>query len=103
MKKPRPKVTINMVRQYIEGNLKMLGDKLNIIPKHEKEQVLYRAEICKGDCVKLGYCVNCGCDLPGKFYVKASCSKRFPDMMDAESWNEYKIENDITIEDVNIC
>ena len=92
-------ITINNIQEYIEGNLKMLGDKLKIIPEHESEQVRYRAEICKNDCVKHGYCVNCGCDLPGKFYVVKSCSKRFPDIMDAESWEEYKLENNITVDD----
>ncbi len=93
-------ITINKIAQFVEGNLKMLGDKLNIIPEHESEQVRYRTEICKNDCVKYEYCVNCGCELPGKFYVKKSCNGggRFPDLMDAESWNIYKNENNIKFE-----
>ena len=100
MKKPKPQFTINAIQQFIEGNIRMLGDKLNIIPEHESEQVMYRAEICKNDCVKYGYCVNCGCDLPGKFYVKKSCNAggRFPDLMDAESWDKYKKDNNIKFE-----
>jgi hypothetical protein len=100
MKIPKPKFTISNIKQYVEGHLKMLGDKLNIIPEHESEQVRYRIEKCKNDCVQYGYCVNCGCELPGKFYVKKSCNKggRFPDLMDAESWDEYKKENNITFE-----
>lgn len=92
-------ITPNKIFQFIEGNLKMLGDKFNMIPEHTQEQILYRSEICKNDCVKYGYCVNCGCDLPGKFYVKKSCNAggRFPDLMDAESWEEYKIKNNIDI------
>jgi hypothetical protein len=97
-------ITVSKVMQYVEGNLKMLGDKLNIIPEHESEQVRYRAEICKNDCVKNGYCVNCGCDLPGKFYVKKSCNKggRFPDLMDAYEWEDFKTENNITITNEDI-
>ena len=92
---------INKVFQFIEGNLKMLGDKLDLISEHEREQVFYRSEICKNDCVKYGYCIQCGCDLPGKFYVKKSCNKgtRFPDIMDEEDWNEYKKKNNITLID----
>ena len=87
------------VLQFIEGNLKMLGDKLNLLPIYEKEQVLYRSEICKNDCMKKGKCIYCGCSVPGKLYVKKSCNKgkRFPDMMSVEDWNKFKIDNNITI------
>ena len=93
------KITPRKIYEYIYGNMAFLGDKINIIPEHQREQVLYRSEICKNDCVKYGYCVNCGCDLPAKFYVKKSCNKgtRFPDMMSAIKWEEYKKENNIEI------
>lgn len=87
------------ILQFIEGNLKMLGDKFNLLPQHEREQVLYRSEICKDDCMKKGKCIYCGCSVPGKLYVKKSCNngKRFPDMMNAEDWNQFKSNNNITI------
>lgn len=92
------KITPYKVYEFIYGNLALLGDKFNIIPDHQREQVLYRSEICKNDCVVYGYCVNCGCDIPAKFYVKKTCnSGRFPDMMSAEKWEEYKKENNIEI------
>lgn len=92
-------ITPKKIFQFIEGNLKMLGDKFDMIPQHEREQVLYRSEICKNDCMKYGYCVNCGCSVPGKLYVKKSCNDggRFPDLMDAEDWEKYKEENNIVI------
>jgi hypothetical protein len=82
--------------EFIEGNLKMLGDKLNLLPQHEKEQVIFRANICT-DCMKNKKCKYCGCSVPGKLYVKKSCNKgeRFPDMMDIELWEKYKIDNNI--------
>jgi len=72
---------------------------MDMLPDHLREQVLYRSEICKNDCVEYGYCVNCGCDLPGKFYVRRSCNDgtRFPNLMSAEKWEEYKKENNIEI------
>ena len=93
-------ITPKKIFQFIEGNLKMLGDEFGMLPAHEKEQVLYRSEICKNDCVKYGYCVNCGCSIPGKFYVKQSCNDgyRFPDLMGAKEWEEYKREHNITIQ-----
>jgi hypothetical protein len=88
------------VIQFIEGNLKMLGDEFNLLPDYQKEQVLYRLEICKNDCVKSGSCKYCGCSVPGKLYVSESCNNgaRFPNMMDENEWSEYKEENNIKIE-----
>jgi hypothetical protein len=92
------KITPNKIYQFIQGNLKMLGDKLNMLPEHEKEQVLIRASICT-DCMEKKKCKYCGCSVPGKLYVKQSCNKgeRFPDMMDAKAWEQYKIDNNIEI------
>jgi hypothetical protein len=94
------KITLKKIGQYLEGNLKMFGDKIYLLSDHEKEQVAYRAMICKEECVKLEYCVYCGCDLPGKFYVKESCNggERFPNLMPKQEWEKYKLENGITLE-----
>ena len=93
------KITPKKIFQFIEGNLKMLGDQMHLLPKHEREQVLYRSMICKDDCMERGYCIYCGCSVPGKMYVKTSCNsgERFPDLMGAEDWEKYKIKNNIEI------
>ena len=85
------------ISQFFEGNLRMLGDRLKLLPKHEEEQVIYRAYVCKDDCMEYGYCVNCGCSVPGKLYVKKSCNggSRFPDLMSKEEWSNFKVENKI--------
>jgi hypothetical protein len=87
------------VLQFIEGNVKMLGDTFHILPRHEREQVLFRADICKEDCMARGYCTYCGCNVPGKLYVNASCNggARFPDLMTAQKWEEYKKEHGIEV------
>lgn len=92
-------ITPKKILQFFEGNLKMLGDQLHLLSEHEKEQVLYRLDVCKDDCVKYGYCINCGCSVPGKLYVKESCNagSRFPDLMNKEDWEKYKTENNIII------
>lgn len=94
------KITLKNIKHYIEGNIKMLGDKMYLLPEHEKEQVAYRAMICKDECVKLGYCVYCGCDIPGKLYVKDSCNggERFPDLMNKIDWEKFKLDNEISLE-----
>lgn len=94
------KITPKKVFQFIEGNLKLLGDKMHILSKHEREQVLYRSMQCKDDCMIYEYCKYCGCSVPGKLYVKESCNggERFPDLMGAADWENYKKENNIVIE-----
>jgi len=94
------KITPKKVFQFIEGNLKMLGDKMHLLPKHEREQVLYRSLVCKDDCMEYGYCVYCGCSVPGKMYVKKSCNggERFPNLMSASDWEKFKLEKNIEIE-----
>jgi hypothetical protein len=93
-------ITPKKIFQFIEGNLKMLGDQFDLMSQHQKEQVLYRSQICKDDCMKFGYCIECGCSVPGKLYVKESCNggKRFPDLMSREDWKKYKSDNNIIVE-----
>lgn len=93
------KITPEKIFQFIQGNIKLLGDKLNVLPAHEREQVIYRSVICKDDCMKAGKCKYCGCSVPGKLYVTKSCNKgeRFPDMMPANEWSKYKTDNNIVI------
>jgi hypothetical protein len=94
------KITPTKIFQFIEGNLKMFGDKMHLLSSHEKEQVAYRALICKDDCIKLEYCVYCGCDIPGKLYVKKSCNagERFPNLMNKQDWEKFKLDNEIILE-----
>jgi hypothetical protein len=97
------KITTKKVLQFLEGNIKMLGDKFNLLKNHEKEQVLWRLELCKNDCVVEGKCKYCGCSVPGKLYVKKSCNEGiiFPDMMDEWEWQEWKRINNIDIKNEN--
>jgi hypothetical protein len=94
---------INKIFQFVEGHLKMFGDKFNLLPEHQKEQFLFRVSICKNDCLKSRQCIYCGCSVPGKLYVSESCNggERFPDMMNPEEWEKYKKDKKIKIEIVN--
>lgn len=97
----KPSINKKNVINFIEGNLKMLGDKINLLPFFIKEQIVWRSEICKEDCVKIGKCKYCGCSLPGKFYVTKSCNynERFPDLIkDRKEWDLYKRKNNIKVE-----
>lgn len=98
----KPKITPKNIMNFIEGNFKMLGDKINALPRHQREQVIWRSQICKDDCMVEGRCKYCGCSVPGKLYVAESCnnSERFPDIMSEKSWEEYKIKNNIIITNI---
>jgi len=92
---------VEKVISFIEGNLQMLGDAFNLLPKYKKEQVLYRSEICKDTCLKEGKCEVCSCSVPGKLYSTVSCNRgeKFPDLMSLDKWEQYKKDNNIFIKD----
>lgn len=83
---------IKNISNYIEGNSKYFYDKLIGLPQHTREEIVWRLEQCKDDCVKTGKCKFCGCTTKGKVFVKESCNKgeRFPDLRTKEEWEEFK-------------
>ncbi len=89
----------NKILHYIQGNVRYLTDQYNLLPNHLKEQVRYRASICKESCLQYGKCQRCGCDLPGKLYVTESCNRgeKFPNLMSLDEWEVYKRDNDISL------
>lgn len=95
--KLRDILNLKNIKAFFEGYTRMLGDRINRVPEHTREQVIYRAEICKDTCVKKGKCDYCGCSVPGKLYVKKSCNngERFPDLMNKEDWELFKKENNV--------
>lgn len=90
------KITIKNIKSFLEGNSNMLLDKIGFQPAHIKEQVAYRIMMCES-CMLNGKCEVCGCDVPGKLYVKESCNKgvKFPDLMSRQEWDVFKKENGI--------
>lgn len=89
---------VEKIISFIEGNLKLAGDKINVISTTQKEQVLYRMEVCKDTCMKKGKCENCGCSVPGRLYSTLTCDiKKFPNLMKKEDWNKYKKSNNIIV------
>lgn len=79
----------------------MLGDAFDYLPQYKKEQVLYRASFCKDTCLKEGKCKECSCSVPGKLYSTRSCNegKLFPNLMSLDDWEEFKIKNNIEIDE----
>lgn len=91
------KITSKNIFNYIQGNARLIASEFGFESEHMKEQVAYRMLICKKSCSVNGACEHCGCDLPGRFFTTDSCNngEKFPDLMNAEDWNKFKIENGI--------
>lgn len=92
-------ITITNILSFLEGNTKFYIDKLDLLPKYYKEQVVWRASMCKESCLVENKCEHCGCNAERKLYVEQSCNdgKKFPDLMTKEEWEKYKEKNDIKI------
>lgn len=88
-------LNITNIKHFIEGNAKYYYDKFFGLPQHIREQVLYRLEQCKDDCVIEGKCKVCDCPVDKKVFQSESCNKeeRFPDLMDNVKWEKFKKEN----------
>lgn len=90
------KITLKNIKAYIQGNTQMILDGLGLKEDYYKEQIAYRMLQCQ-DCMNNGKCHYCGCNVPGKLYVKESCNNgiRFPDLMNKEHWEKFKKDNNI--------
>lgn len=95
------KITANNIKNFIQGNYRRFKDKIMTLEPHIREQVIYRSSFCD-DCLKAGYCGICGCPVPGRWYATKTCSDRFPNLMDKITWEEYKKENNIEIDENNL-
>jgi hypothetical protein len=85
-------ITLTNIKSFIEGTSKELYNTLIGLPIHTQEQVAYRHEKCKKDCIPKKGCKHCGCEPIGKHFVNKSCNggERFPDLMGAEEWETFK-------------
>tara|TARA_R110000851_G_scaffold315229_5_gene477627 strand:+ start:17531 stop:17821 length:291 start_codon:yes stop_codon:yes gene_type:complete len=82
--------TVDNISSFLEGNLKWAKSKLIDVPVHIREQLQHRENLC-GDCIANEGCIKCGCPPAKKRFVKKSCNlERFPDLMNADEWNEFK-------------
>lgn len=94
--KLREVATTKNVKSFLQAHKNMFLDKFSWFPKHKKEQVMYRLVVCKDDCVPQGKCIRCGCPPEKKAFAELSCNlERFPNMMDLDEWEEFKMEHDI--------
>ena len=62
------------------------------------EQMTYRKIMC-GECLELGKCVHCSCDMPGAMVTPSNkCSDgKWVGYKSPEEWEKYKKTEDINI------
>lgn len=85
------KVTTNDVLNFLEGNFKFYKSIFIEEPEHIQEQLAYRYKLCEKDCIPDNKCIVCKCPPIKKHFVKSSCNPdRFPDLMNADDWEEFK-------------
>lgn len=91
---------LNKVKEYIEGNVKYYKDKFFNSADFIKEQIYFRLNECKDDCLIENKCRNCTCPPRKKVWVSNSCNpNRFPDLMNKPDWEAYKEEHNINVND----
>lgn len=90
-------LNLNNIKSFIVGNSLYYYDMMIGLPEYYKEQVIYRMDKCKDDCLPNGECIKCGCPTIKKMMNPESCNggERFPDIMNKEDWEEFKKENNI--------
>lgn len=67
---------------------------------HEEEQYAYRIVKAQPECLQNKEC-PCYCPVPLKFWEEVECEEGcYPEFMDKETWNQYKIDNMVPMEDI---
>lgn len=91
------KITFKTLKGFIQAYSFDLYNKLIGLPNHIQEQVAYRADKCKEDCIPNNACIYCGCDAKKIIFREESCNNgsRFPDLMDKEEWKQFKKDNNV--------
>jgi len=86
----RSDITIDNVGNFLKGNFEYYKSKIVEVPEHIREQLQHRLSLC-GDCIERNGCIKCNCPPLKKHFLKKSCNpQRFPDLMEAEEWEEFK-------------
>jgi hypothetical protein len=93
-------ITLKNIKNFIIGNTRYLGSKVNVTDTSLVEQVGWRASKCP-DCLQVGKCLHgCGCAVPGRWFVDEPCNSdiHIP-LMSPEEWTEYKIKHNISFDE----
>ena len=92
-------LTIKNIKNFIIGNTRLLGSKVNVIDTSLIEQVAWRASKCP-DCLEEGKCLHgCGCKVPGRWFVSEPCNPGIhTPLLDDSAWALYKQKHNISFD-----
>lgn len=81
-----PKVNVKNGTAIVQAATRMLQEKAGTLPKHIKEQIDIRRELCE-PCLGNGKCFVCGCPTPNLFYANKACPiNKYPELMNKKEW-----------------
>ena len=84
-------MTYKNIKDFLEGNFKYYYNAFVSAPTYMQEQLTYRYNLCKGDCLVDNECIICKCPPLKKHFLTTSCNpERFPNLMIEEDWNKFK-------------
>lgn len=95
----KPELTWDNVKSFLEGNISYYKQYFLSSPPYLQEQYHYRLSVCRDSCIPNDSCEVCTCPPIKKAWVTKSCNngEKFPDLMDEESWEDFKNVHDIDI------
>ena len=82
------------IRYYMQGNLRyyLYYSKFSyLLPRHIKDQIIYRINSMDMICYAEGSCKMCGCKTTALQMCDKACNNPcYPPMLDKETWKEVK-------------
>lgn len=88
---------IKDIYYYIQGNTRLYcynNKYLNwLVPKHIKEQFVYRVNSMDVDCLNTGSCKKCGCKTLNLQFASKPCGGYcYPSMQNKKDWKDTKLD-----------
>ena len=95
MKAGKHDITMKNIHAYLQGNLRMLTEQYGPdylkMDTHIKEQIIFRMDVSNPECIEQKECKECHCTIPNLMYANKQCGGAcYPEMMDADKWEEFK-------------
>lgn len=102
IKEPKP-INAATVKVFLQGNLRSILKHFGAVPEHILEEASWRrheVSIKNPKCVELGKCEYCECSLDESLVSDPGCKHGcYPFMRTKAEWENFKIQNNIKIED----
>ena len=97
------KINLSNIVNYVEAEVRHWKSTSKFLdnPRHIDEQsiwILSQKKEKSPECLQELRCKNCGCEIHEKSFESQGCEEGcYPKMMNEETWNQFKKENNIQI------